>query len=604
MKNGIAVKLVLILMAAFPHLAWGSDAAGAARGAVLEAQAGNTGAPQRIHLEMSPTPPPMSAATERALAQRAERTRLPHLRPLAAGSTQVPRADSVLGATSETRPEIAAPAADAATSAAGTLTLFRDASLGAIIKTNTSGATGEPTAANAGTVVFATGNWWAALSTDGGQTYGYIDPSTQFPSAFGGFCCDQTVVYDPTRDIFIWSLQYNASGPAGTGGNAFRIAVASPAAAALGNWVYYTFNSAANTEWDYPDICVSNNFAYYTTNRGIYNSAAINDALVYRLPLDELAALGGVSFSSIDLAGANFSLKCARGATDVAYFGTHNTTSQVRIYRWPESVSSMTSNDVNLSAAWSVTAHTCPTPDGHDWCADSDGRILAGWIGRGNIGFLWNSGAIGTFTAPYVEGVVVDEPTRAYSSRPAVWNSSFAWHYPAAAANTRGDVGLSVHGSSISQYPSFYVGIADDYTRLAGAAWNVLFVRQGTQGPLTARWGDYFSVQAFTPNGYAWTATGTTMQGCGTAGCKETRYEVFGRARDLRAAPLAAPCSPDIDGNGTFNALTDGLMLIRAMFGLTGASVTAGAVGAGATRSSWPAIRGYLNGNCGTSFGP
>jgi hypothetical protein len=60
----------------------------------------------------------------------------------------------------------------------------------------------------------------------------------------------------------------------------------------------------------------------------------------------------------------------------------------------------------------------------------------------------------------------------------------------------------------------------------------------------------------------------------------------------------------DIDGNGTPDALTDGLMIIRAMFGLTGNAVTNNAIGPGATRANWTAIRSYLNATCGTVFAP
>src|SRR5579862_8157061 len=40
----------------------------------------------------------------------------------------------------------------------------------------------------------------------------------------------------------------------------------------------------------------------------------------------------------------------------------------------------------------------------------------------------------------------------------------------------------------------------------------------------------------------------------------------------------------DVDGNGTVDALTDGLILLRYLFGLRGPSLTAGAIGVGATR--------------------
>ena len=68
---------------------------------------------------------------------------------------------------------------------------------------------------------------------------------------------------------------------------------------------------------------------------------------------------------------------------------------------------------------------------------------------------------------------------------------------------------------------------------------------------------------------------------------------------------LAPPCTLDVDGSGGApDALTDGLLMIRAMFGLTGTSVTTGATAVGAPRNNWTLIRAYLNGSCGANFGP
>ena len=50
----------------------------------------------------------------------------------------------------------------------------------------------------------------------------------------------------------------------------------------------------------------------------------------------------------------------------------------------------------------------------------------------------------------------------------------------------------------------------------------------------------------------------------------------------------------DIDGNGSADALTDGLLVIRYLFGLRGAALINGAVGAGAQRSTSVAIESYL----------
>ena len=63
-------------------------------------------------------------------------------------------------------------------------------------------------------------------------------------------------------------------------------------------------------------------------------------------------------------------------------------------------------------------------------------------------------------------------------------------------------------------------------------------------------------------------------------------------------------CLLDVDGNGVVDALTDGLLMLRAQFLLTGSAVTNGAIGSGATRTTWAQIRAYMNANCGTNFGP
>jgi hypothetical protein len=63
------------------------------------------------------------------------------------------------------------------------------------------------------------------------------------------------------------------------------------------------------------------------------------------------------------------------------------------------------------------------------------------------------------------------------------------------------------------------------------------------------------------------------------------------------------PCSLDFDGDGALDAKSDGLVLLRAMFGLTGSAVSDGAVGAQAPRPTWDALRPFLNNICGGNFG-
>ncbi len=80
---------------------------------------------------------------------------------------------------------------------------------------------------------------------------------------------------------------------------------------------------------------------------------------------------------------------------------------------------------------------------------------------------------------------------------------------------------------------------------------------------------------------------------------------IQGSVGPLGPSNTPPPCELDVDGNGTIDALTDGLLVLRAMFGLTGTAVTNGAIGAGnPSRTTWAQIQPYLNGNCGSNFAP
>jgi len=61
-----------------------------------------------------------------------------------------------------------------------------------------------------------------------------------------------------------------------------------------------------------------------------------------------------------------------------------------------------------------------------------------------------------------------------------------------------------------------------------------------------------------------------------------------GRARQASQPPLAAPADAnyDIDGDGRYDPMTDGLLAVRYLFGLRGTGLTANALSSGATRNA------------------
>ncbi len=67
-------------------------------------------------------------------------------------------------------------------------------------------------------------------------------------------------------------------------------------------------------------------------------------------------------------------------------------------------------------------------------------------------------------------------------------------------------------------------------------------------------------------------------------------------------ATMIANSTLDVDRNGTVGAGADGVLLLRMMQGMTGASVPAQALANGALRRAWPSLRMYVNATCATRF--
>jgi hypothetical protein len=89
----------------------------------------------------------------------------------------------------------------------------------------------EPAVAAGDSVLWLTGNWFAARSTDAGATWTYANPYADFPT----FASDQDSVYDPHRRLFLW---YRLGGLLpGRLENSFRLNVSSDGAA---SWCSYS----------------------------------------------------------------------------------------------------------------------------------------------------------------------------------------------------------------------------------------------------------------------------------------------------------------------------------------------------------------------------
>ncbi len=386
----------------------------------------------------------------------------------------------------------------------------------------------EPSVAVHGAVVFITGNSYAAISVDRGNAFTFIDPVTFFPSASGGFCCNQEVIYDVNRDVWVWTLQYTKDST----GNTVRFATATTADVIDNTWKYYDFHAnqvggGATDVLDYPNIALSNNFVYYATNISCNACTTSTASVAIRLSLAELSAqVGTLTFAFHD---DGFGMAPTQGAATTMYLVLHVSTTQLAVIPWPEA-STAPSAAVNVShASYSTAAHTCTAPDGHNPCAADDNRIKTAWIANGVIGALWDVAAgasgIGDFAYAYVQGVRIDAGTLGLIGDVALYATNVAYAFPSVGVDGRGDLGTTLMFAGNGYYPSSLVMISDAFNSDVFPG-DIAYTRFGTGS--ADGWGLYLTARGADETGNTWVGVGYTVQG----GAVEVRYLRWGRERD------------------------------------------------------------------------
>jgi len=370
----------------------------------------------------------------------------------------------------------------------------------------------EPSGASGGGVVFETENWFASYSIDGGSTFTKLDPTTIFPQSDGGFCCDQVVQYAPSIDRFIWVLQYGQSKlPTDTttnnGPNRYRVAYASPATVKSSggtSWTYFDLTSTTligtnnNTWLDYPDTAVGSN-SFYLSADDVNNGGHV----VVRVSLSDIQSSSTINFSYTkpsDSAVAYGGHLCQNTGNEVFWAG-HNSNSSIRIFNWPESSNTYNWNGISVGS-WPQTNSsnlmTSTTPDSQDWLnklSGFPGNAVLG-IARGSVGrdskqgnylyFAW-TGAIGSgFKQPQVQWIALDRNNSfALVSQQQVWNSAYAFAYPAFGVNSQNEIGMSLEWGGGGNYENHVAGFWGDYVVYATTNSSI-----GTK-----RFGDYVTIR-------------------------------------------------------------------------------------------------------------
>jgi hypothetical protein len=383
---------------------------------------------------------------------------------------------------------------------------------------------GEPSVSNNADQILLTGNWFASRSLDHGATWLYTSPFNFFPPVDGGFCCDQTTIYDPGHDLRIWLLQYVKLNNT----NTLRIAVQRGADLGSTSWYWWDLQPVGvNPQWqgewfDYNHAVLSDSFLNVATNAFRFADNVWTRSVVFRLPLDVLATGGTLQYNYFQ-STTNFSLRCTAGAGGTLYFASHNSNQQIRLFTWPESSNQVSQVDIGVSP-WLAGVYSAPGPDGNDWLGRCDPRITGGWVANGVIGFLWSANRATNRPFPYIRAVRLDEASKHVLDEPDIWNASYAYAYPEACPNDQGQVGITLFRGGGARHPGHVVGVRDE----ASQSWLLAGTRDGTNGPLDNKWGDYLTCRKHRADGSTWLATGFTLQGGSTRGFIEPRLVHFG----------------------------------------------------------------------------
>jgi hypothetical protein len=371
---------------------------------------------------------------------------------------------------------------------------------------------GEPNVANRGGRIFFTGNWYATKSLDRGNTWDDISPFTTLPRVNGGFCCDQTLIYERSRDILVWILQYSRSNRT----NTLRVAINPKASLDNNDWHWWDFRPASvNADWDgewfdYNHAATSDNFLYVGTNMFTVDTERFTRSVIFRFPLDSLASASSLNHSYYSTEN-NFSLRCVQGARDVMHFGSHNNNSQIRVFSWPENANSVSFEDVNVTRWVRDQPYSAPGPDGNNWLRRCGPRITGGAVADGVITFAWTANASGGRPQPHVRVVRLDESSKNLINEPDIWNENYAFAYPSICPNGRGVIGITLFRGGGNIHPGHVVGARDE-TR---GTWSLRATRNGTNGPNDDKWGDYLGIVPYSGGGFSWFASGYTLQGGG-----------------------------------------------------------------------------------------
>lgn len=417
----------------------------------------------------------------------------------------------------------------------------------------------EPDVATDGTRALLTWNYLAGISTDGGASFRYVNPASNFPVADDGFCCDQRALHVTRQGIWLWVLQY---WPDASGNNRVRLAWTDDAGFDANSfrfvdWTAQDLGFPDGVMFDQPKIATSNGHVFLSINAYVNSSGKFTDAVVIRVPLDGLVAGGPVAASCLKTvdpeSGAKLSsMTPTEGAADTMYLLGHVTRSELGIFRWPDAASVPTfERAVDYDSSGTAIKYpvaeqfTCLRPGAEttaNWCLRSDARPTAAWVSNGHVGVAWNASQDGIEAPfPFVWVVVLDETKLASClvgecvlGYPHIKSPSFAIQYGTIVENGDGALGAVAIMGGGDRTPRCTVLVRPDGVTQS-AIWRFLEAGVSNADLPKPTTGDYLGVTLDGEGSRSWLGTCMSYHAAGESSAMQVHVAQFGYQRDAPA---------------------------------------------------------------------
>jgi len=402
---------------------------------------------------------------------------------------------------------------------------------------------GEPSFANNGSIVFYTGNHYAARSMDK-TTWEYVDPFFDFKGneidfnwnptykILDLFWADQRAIFDSKHNLFIWLRQGEIKYLGNVATNIDRLAVSKD----LNTWTVYDLrpriifgnSGLIDPVFDYPELITNDKYLYLTSGVFDYGSNK-NYGSIVRFSLNDLGNLTATDFTS-KLDEEVKDITPVDGTQNPVYFGTHlpDNSSKMKIYSWEDNSNSTIEQYVNIQPWNDIhNSEICGLDSELWWCkAHTSSKIRSSWLYNNSINFLWNAVVTydnGTDWHPYIDVATFDLDTMSYERKYHLSDESIPWIFGAAIPGKNGLLGIIGYYTSnnyTNPYLHFAFGIFDHtdnkwkMTKLLSSSNPLPVINE--DGKKDYNWGDFLTIRKHpdrSKDDYIWDAGGYILVG-------------------------------------------------------------------------------------------